>query len=597
MALSRAAMVSKAFSKNGAMASMIPESTDVTYEEMKAAISDTPDSLKITTHATSVDFVNYWNTRKETLGQRAFIKSTKQLYLFDGSRWDILANVINDPPSAISGVSDSYTLANGASATVITAVATEPEGQVLTWSYAITSGSLNNTTVSQNGNVFTLTPHATDAATFELTISVTDGLNTPVTKVVSFTVANDPPTAITGINSTYNLASDGTATTITAASTDPEGQTLTWSYIVSSGSLNGTTVSNVDNVFTVTPHASNDTTFTLTFSVTDGLNTPVTTTSDFTLIHAVPAGSFRYSKWNTDWLNTADTYNAYVGWVVPAGVTSISAVCIGAGGGASYSQGTSSWSGAGGGGGALAYGTFDVTPGETLWVYVGSGGRASTSASASGRGGHSGIGRGATRNTTGNMNNNTMLLKAFGGYPGIYGDHAGGSGGLSTGTERDGGGNGGQGGRSTSNGGGGGGGGAGGYSGTGGVGGADNSGVGTSGSGSSAGAGGGMSAGGIALNSGGGTDVYGQTNSGAGGAVGTGGGGGSGGQTGSSKGGRHGGGGGGREDDTIGAGGHGAGGVVRIIWGGTQSRSFPNTRVTTAFNDVAETFGLHDDSY
>jgi len=588
MALSRAAMVSKAFSKNGAMASMVPNNTDVTYTEMKTAISDTPDSMKITTHATSVDFVNYWNTRKETIGQRAFVKSTKQLYLFNGSRWDILANVINDPPSAISGVSDSYTLANGASATVITAVATEPEGQTLTWSYAITSGSLNNTTVSQNGNVFTLTPHATDTATFELTISVTDGLNTPVTKVVSFTVSNDPPTAITGVSSSYILSNSGAVTTITAASTDPEGQTLTWSYTVSSGSLNGTTVSNVDNVFTLTPHASNDATFTLTFSVTDGSNTPVTTTSDFTLTHTVPAGSFRYSRWNQTSTQTTDTYNAYVAWVVPAGVTSISAVCIAGGGAASYCAGTSSWSGAGGGGGAMAYGTFDVTPGETLWVYIGSGGRASSSSSSSGRGGHSGIGRGATRNTTGNMNNNVMLLKAFGGQPGLYGSAGAGNGGGSSGTERDGGGNGGYGGQARSNNGGGGGGGAGGYSGTGGNGGIGNSGVGGNGAGSAAGAGGGMSSGGTAQNSGGGTDVYGLTNQGSGGAKNNGGGGGSGGQAGSSRGGRHGGGGGGREDDTSGAGGHGAGGVVRIIWGGTQPRSFPSTRVTNAYNDVAE---------
>ena len=588
MALSRAAMVSKAFSKNGAMASMVPEDTDVTYKEMKEAISDTPDSMKITTHATSVDFVNYWNTRKETIGQRSFVKSTKQLYLFNGSRWDILANVINDPPSAISGVSDSYALANGASATVITAVSTEPEGQTLTWSYTVSSGSLNNTTVSQNDNVFTLTPHATDLATFELTISVTDGSNTPVTKVVSFTVSNDPPTAITGINSTYDLAHDGTVTTITAASTDPEGQTLTWSYTVSSGSLNGTIVQNVDNVFAITPHASNDTTFTLTFSVTDGANTPVTTTSDFTLIHTVPAGSFRYSRWNESSLQTTDTYNAYTAWVVPAGVTSISAVCIGGGGGAAYCAGTSAWSGAGGGGGGMAYGTFDVTPGETLWVYIGSGGRASTSSSSSGRGGHSGIGRGATRNTTGNMNNNTMLLKGWGGYPGIYGEHAGGAFGASTGTEKDGGGSGGNGGASRRNNGGGGGGGAGGWSGNGGNGGVGNSGVGTAGSGGGGGGGGGMSGGGTAQNSGGGTDVYGLSNSGAGGARDNGGGGGSGGQIGSNRGGRHGGGGGGKEDDTSGAGSNGAGGVVRIIWGGTQSRSFPNTRVTNADNDVTE---------
>jgi len=594
MALSRAAMVSKAFSKNGAMASMVPESTNVTYKEMKEAIPDTLDSMKITTHATSVDFVNYWNTRKESAGQRAFILSTKQLYLFSGSRWDILANVVNNPPGAITGVSSAYTLANGSSATIITAGSTDPEGANLTWTYAITSGSLNGTTVSNVDNVFTITPHASTAGAFELTISTTDGL-TPVTKVVSFTISNDPPTAITGVNATYTLATDGTATTITAASTDPEGQTLTWSYTVSSGSLNGTTVSNVDNVFTITPHASNDATFTLTISVTDGVNSPVTTTPDFTLAQYVPMSSFRYSKWATNWLNTTDTYNAYVSWTVPAGVTSISAVCVGGGGSAAYCAGTSGYSGAGGGGGGLAWGTFTVTPGESLWVYIGSGGRASSNSSQGGRGGHSGIGRGATRNYTGAMNNNTMLLKGWGGYPGVYGSHAGGAGGASTGTERTRGGTGGNGGASRNNNGGGGGGGAGGWSGNGGVGGIGNSGVGGAGVGGGGGGGGGRSAGGSPSTGGGGVDVYGLTSSGSAGTSNSGGGGGQGGVNGGLAGGRHGGGGGGREDDTAGSGGNGAGGVVRIIWGGTQIRSFPNYYAGASNNEVTES--TSGDSY
>ena len=96
-------------------------------------------------------------------------------------------------------------------------------------------------------------------------------------------VTNASPSSITGVNSAYSLATDGTATTITAVATDPEGMALTWSSSVTAGSLNGTTVSNVDNVFTVTPHASNATTFTLTFSVTDGVNSAVSYPSSFAL--------------------------------------------------------------------------------------------------------------------------------------------------------------------------------------------------------------------------------------------------------------------------------------------------------------------------
>lgn len=62
---------------------------------------------------------------------------------------------------------------------------------------------------------------------------------------------------------------------------------------------------------------------------------------------------------------TSGTYN----FVVPAGVTSISAVVVGAGGGSSYDY-------ASGAGGGLRYiNGLSVTPGETLTVTVGAGGR------------------------------------------------------------------------------------------------------------------------------------------------------------------------------------------------------------------------------
>tara|TARA_Y100000385_G_scaffold127432_2_gene132630 strand:- start:3978 stop:5480 length:1503 start_codon:yes stop_codon:yes gene_type:complete len=415
---------------------------------------------------------------------------------------------------------------------------------------------------------------------------------------------NTAPTLTTTLPSTLELNTDGTTSTLSIAGTDADADNLSYSWDIVQGSNyyspernNGlpdqiasiasgyeTTGNFVITPSTDTSHAGN---FVFRAKASDGIKS-VSSSTTVNISFTVPAGSFRYSRWNQTSTQTTDTYNAYTAWVVPAGVTSISAVCIAGGGAASYCQGGSNWSGAGGGGGAMAYGTFDVTPGETLWVYIGSGGRASSNSSSSGRGGHSGIGRGATRNTTSNMNNNVMLLKAFGGHPGLYGNAGAGNGGGSSGTERDGGGNGGYGGQARSNNGGGGGGGAGGYSGTGGNGGIGNSGVGGNGAGSAAGGGGGMSSGGTAQNSGGGTDVYGLTNQGSGGQRNNPGTGGSGGQAGSTKGGRHGGGGGGREDDTSGAGGHGAGGVVRIIWGGTQPRSFPSTRVTNAYNDVAE---------
>ena len=102
------------------------------------------------------------------------------------------------------------------------------------------------------------------------------------------TMTNASPTSITGVDGTYALASDGTATTITAVSTDPEGFPLTWSYSTSGlGAI--ATVSNVNNVFTITPStdSANFGTFTLTISVTDGATGAVNSVSSLSLSFAI----------------------------------------------------------------------------------------------------------------------------------------------------------------------------------------------------------------------------------------------------------------------------------------------------------------------
>ena len=99
------------------------------------------------------------------------------------------------------------------------------------------------------------------------------------------TVQNDSPSAITGVSGTYELARDGTPTVITAVSTDPEGFPLTWTYSTSGlGSI--ATVSQADNVFTVTPSTdeANIGTFTLTINATDGVNGAVNTGTSLSLI-------------------------------------------------------------------------------------------------------------------------------------------------------------------------------------------------------------------------------------------------------------------------------------------------------------------------
>ena len=124
------------------------------------------------------------------------------------------------------------------------------------------------------------------------------------------TVQNDAPSAITGVNGTYELAVDGTATTITAVSTDPEGFPLTWSYSTSGlGSI--ATVSNTDGVFTITPSTTiaDAGTFTLTINATDGINGAVSTSTNLTLEFIVTVTNSKYTTLLATATGTSDNDN------------------------------------------------------------------------------------------------------------------------------------------------------------------------------------------------------------------------------------------------------------------------------------------------
>ena len=100
-------------------------------------------------------------------------------------------------------------------------------------------------------------------------------------------LVNSTPTWTTQPDSSYTLASDGTATTITIVATDPEGLPITYS-IASDTSGNIATVTQgtglQENTWTITPSTSDADagTFSLTFRASDGVNV-ASAISEFTL--------------------------------------------------------------------------------------------------------------------------------------------------------------------------------------------------------------------------------------------------------------------------------------------------------------------------
>jgi hypothetical protein len=256
-------------------------------------------------------------------------------------------------------------------------------------------------------------------------------------------------------------------------------------------------------------------------------------------------------------------------FTVPAGVTSISVVCVGGGG---FSIGSN---GSGGGGGALAYvNNYSVTPGQTFTVIVGGGpsnigsSQQNTSSSRNTTFGGTICGAGGGQTNAGSAANNA-------GGAVLYG--TGGAGGIGT---------------YASNPYGGGGGGAGGYSGAGGAGGSDNA-AGNAGNGGGGG-GGGSSISGGAGGAGGPASFYGIITSGApGGSVG--------GYTGSSSadtsssvasyaGNRYGAGAGSIRNQAFSNYGLGGPGLVRIVWPGNL-RQFPATNVNETYAATAPIAG------
>ena len=133
----------------------------------------------VTTYATAAALPLSGNTA----GDQAFVSETGRLYIFTGAGWYNIA-LINTNPNISSGANASYSLNIDGTPTVITLVANDPEGIPITWSYAVTSGSLTNgggtsATVTQVDNEFTITPSTNQAyeGVFDITFTASDGVN------------------------------------------------------------------------------------------------------------------------------------------------------------------------------------------------------------------------------------------------------------------------------------------------------------------------------------------------------------------------------------------------------------------------------------
>ena len=136
-------------------------------------------------------------------GQSVLVTSTNKLYIYNGTGWYLIAEVTNLSPTGITGLNASHNLATDGTATTITLNSIDPEGATLTWSHAVTTGTLGSTaTITNVNNVFTITPSTTtsDAGSFSVTFSASDG-SQAATSVSAFTLAFEPALSSANYNS------------------------------------------------------------------------------------------------------------------------------------------------------------------------------------------------------------------------------------------------------------------------------------------------------------------------------------------------------------------------------------------------------------
>jgi len=131
-------------------------------------------------------------------GSLAFVSGNNRLYIWNGAGWFNIA-MINTSPSITTGPDASYAFAVDGTPIILTLVAEDPEGVPITWSYAVTTGSIGSTaTVGQSDNVFTITPSTSEAdiGAFGITFTASDGINL-ATAASSFSLSFGPDWSLT----------------------------------------------------------------------------------------------------------------------------------------------------------------------------------------------------------------------------------------------------------------------------------------------------------------------------------------------------------------------------------------------------------------
>lgn len=194
----------------------------------------------------------------------------------------------NKPPVITSLTPSATEVARGASCTV-NCVATDPDADALTYSWTATGGAISGT-----GSTITWIAPTTEGS-YSVSVSVSDGKAAAVSDSCNIQVVNTPPVIASLTPSSTDLAPEESCT-IGCVASDADGDTLTYAWTATGGTISGTG----NSVSWEAP--ATEGTYNISVSVSDGHGGTVSDSCDITVemkygsidIQSNPAGATVY---------------------------------------------------------------------------------------------------------------------------------------------------------------------------------------------------------------------------------------------------------------------------------------------------------------
>ncbi|MGI9299943.1 MAG: PKD domain-containing protein, partial [Luminiphilus sp.] len=183
---------------------------------------------------------------------------------------DVVTVVVGANSAPEIAISAPTSVAAGASVVLDASATSDLEDDTLTFSWAQTAGSTVTLSSSTTSSVSFTAPSAADQDTLSFALTVTDGVSSVEDAVTVTVEANVAPAIV--ISAPSSVAAGASVTLDASESTDPEGDTLSYSWVQTSGpsvTLSSTTTASV--TFTA-PSSSSPSTVAFALTLSDGVS-------------------------------------------------------------------------------------------------------------------------------------------------------------------------------------------------------------------------------------------------------------------------------------------------------------------------------------